>query len=501
MINYFEILSLIIAASLAMYYYFTCTFNFWQNRQVPGPKPILFFGNVKDIMLRRRTLGNYVTELYFNYKDIPMFGLFIRKSPHLVVRDMDLIKDVLIKDFSVFDNRGIFIPQRADPLAANIFNLESSKWRPLRARISPVFTSGKLKEMFPLILECAEQLEEYLERIVGKGEPIECCEIAARFTTDVIGSCAFGINMKALSDEKSVFRRIGRQIFEHDSKTILRFMFREIAPELYNLFGYVLPYTEATKFVTKVISDTMKYRKKNGIVRPDFINMLMELKKHPDTLKNIELTDTLLAAQAFLFFAAGFETSSITIGHALYEMALNLDIQEKLRIELKQFSKRNNKNFQYEDIKEMKYLNKVFKETLRKYPVGTTLIRKSTSDYTFNGTKVTIPKGTRILIPTYAIQHDPDIYPNPEKFDPERFNEEEIASRHSMSYLPFGDGPRNCIAARFAIYQTKVGIIKMLENFRLEVCEKTMIPYINNPTSLILSPKDGLYLKISKVES
>ena len=65
--------------------------------------------------------------------------------------------------------------------------------------------------------------------------------------------------------------------------------------------------------------------------------------------------------------------------------------------------------------------------------------------YTFSGTKVRIPKGTRIFIPAYAIQRDPQIYPDPETFDPERFNEENIKQRHPSFYIPFGDGPRNCI--------------------------------------------------------
>lgn len=84
-------------------------------------------------------------------------------------------------------------------------------------------------------------------------------------------------------------------------------------------------------------------------------------------------------------------------------------------------------------------------ETLRKYPPGTLLRRKNNEDYTFNGTKVTIPKGTGVFIPVFAIHHDPSIYPEPETFNPERFNEDAVATRHAMTYLPFGDGPRNCI--------------------------------------------------------
>lgn len=141
--------------------------------------------------------------------------------------------------------------------------------------------------MFPLILECSKHLEQYLDSLVAKGEPIECRELTAKYTTDVIGSCAFGIEMNALSDEDSEFRRMGKQVFATSFGQILRFRFRQIFPYLYNLLGSIMAPLEITTFFTKIIVDTMKYRDDNNIVRPDFVNMLMELKRHPDKLENI----------------------------------------------------------------------------------------------------------------------------------------------------------------------------------------------------------------------
>lgn len=169
---------------------------------------------------------------------------------------------------------------------ANLFNMDVTRWRPLRIKLSPVFTSGKLKEMFPLILKCAERLEQCLEDAVKRGGPVDCFEISARYTTDVIGSCAFGINMNALSDERSEFRRIGKRIFDLD-KNILRSFLRQFFPRFYNLLGFVIPYSETSKFVTKFISEMIKYREENNVVKADFVNLLMELKKHPEKLQNI----------------------------------------------------------------------------------------------------------------------------------------------------------------------------------------------------------------------
>ncbi|CAL1677692.1 unnamed protein product [Lasius platythorax] len=243
----------------------------------------------------------------------------------------------------------------------------------------------------------------------------------------------------------------------------------------------------------------MDYRDANNIVRHDFIDTLRELKKHPEKVGDIDLTDYVIAAQAFVFFGAGFETSSTTMSNALYELALNQEIQDKLREEINDEYIRHNGNFTYENIKKMNYLDKIFKETLRKYPSVPYLQRKTTSSYTFGSTKVNIPKGQDIWIPVYAIQRDPDIYPKPDVFDPERFTDEVVQTRHPMFYLPFGDGPRNCIGARFAVYQTKIGLIKILRNYKVETCEKTQIPYINHPKTHILQSENGIYLNIIKI--
>ncbi|XP_076679139.1 putative cytochrome P450 6a14 [Andrena cerasifolii] len=500
MASYVEIFFGIAAVFFALYYYFTSTFDFWKIRGVHGPRPIPLFGNVKDVMFTRICMSDYLRKLYEQYRNEQMIGMFVRRTPVLVLRDADLIKDVLIRDFSKFADRGVPVHDKMEPLSPHLFNLEAERWRPLRTRLSPVFTSGKLKEMFPLILECADNLEEYLEKVVAKGEPVECRELTAKYTTDVIGSCAFGIETNALSDKESEFRRMGRMVFANNFSQIIRFRFRQAMPWLYNLLGYVLPPTEITTFFTKVIVDTMNYRTQNDVVRPDFVNMLLELKKHPDKLENIKLTDTLLTAQAFVFFIAGFETSSTTMSNALYELALNTDVQDKLRKEIAEHYEKNNGELKYDHVKDMTYLDLVFRETLRKYPPGAFLLRKSMCDYTFNGTKVTIPKKTFVWIPVLGIHRDPKVYPNPDAFIPERFDDDAVAARNPMHYMPFGDGPRNCIGARFAVYQSKVGLIKILRNHKVEVCEKTMIPYVIDPTAFILSPKEGIYLKITKVE-
>ncbi|XP_078037570.1 cytochrome P450 6A1-like [Augochlora pura] len=496
-----EILCGIVVVLLLLYYYSTSTHNFWKKRGVPGPEPIPFFGNTVAVLFSRLSMGQYMREIYAKYKSEPMVGVFIRRSPLLILNDPELIKTVLIKDFTKFSDRGMTVNEQAEPLSQHLFALEPERWRPLRTRLSPVFTSGKLKEMFFMIIDCANNLESHLEKVAVKGEPIDCRELAARYTTDVIGSCAFGINMNCMSGEESAFRKVGKEFFSTSITRLLRFRIRDMAPQLYTLLSYILPRPYGTDFFIDSVLNVIEYRKKNNIVRNDFINTLMDIRAHPEKLGNIELTDSLLTAQAFVFFIAGFETSSSTISNALYELALNQDIQDKLREEINEHHEINNGEWHYENIKAMPILDGVFKETLRMYPAVPFITRKSVDDYTFEDFKFSIPKGVYVFTPVYGIHYDPDFYPNPEVFDITRFTPEAEAKRHPMNYLPFGDGPRNCIGARFAIFQTKIGLIKVIRNYKVDVCEKTTIPYEVNRRAFLLAPEHPITLKILKVEN
>lgn len=141
--------------------------------------------------------------------------------------------------------------------------------------------------MFSLMTECADKLDGYIEELVSKNESIECRELTAKYTTDVIGTCAFGIEMNAMSDEDSEFRKMGREIFTPRWYKLLKRIMREATPWLYNILGYILPQTETTKFFIRITMDNINYREKNNIFRHDFIDILRELRKHSEAMENI----------------------------------------------------------------------------------------------------------------------------------------------------------------------------------------------------------------------
>lgn len=496
-----EIFCGIVIVLLLFYYYSVANYNFWKKQGVPGPKPIPLCGNIAPILFAQASAGDCIQSIYNKYKGEPVVGIYLRRKPALLISDPELIKIILIKDFAKFSDRGINFNEVAEPLSQHLFSLEAKRWRPLRTKFTPVFTTGKLKEMFGMIIECVNTLDKNLETMVAKGDPIDCRELASKYSTDVIGTCAFGINMNAMSDKESQFRQVGKEFFNTTLDRVIRNRLRDSTPKLYTLLGYILPYSYGTNFFMNTVLDVMEHRKKNNIFRNDFIDALIETKAHPEKLGDIELTDSLLAAQAFVFFLAGFETSSSTTSNALYELALNHDIQDKLREEINEHYQTNNNEWNYENIKMMPILDAVFKETLRKYPLLTVLSRKSVEDYTFEDIKISIPKNTTVLIPVFGIHRDPNIYQNPEVFDIDRFKGEAASKIHPMHYLPFGNGPRNCIGGRFAIFQVKIALIKIIHGYKVDVCEQTVIPYQINPRAVFLTPNHTITLKVTKIQA
>eukprot|EP00099_Drosophila_melanogaster_P019149 NP_610390.1 Cyp6a13 [Drosophila melanogaster] len=488
------LLVLVFTVGLLLYVKLRWHYSYWSRRGVAGERPVYFRGNMSGLG-RDLHWTDINLRIYRKFRGVERYcGYFTFMTKSLFIMDLELIRDIMIRDFSSFADRGLFHNVRDDPLTGNLLFLDGPEWRWLRQNLTQVFTSGKMKFMFPNMVEVGEKLTQACRLQVGE---IEAKDLCARFTTDVIGSCAFGLECNSLQDPESQFRRMGRSVTQEPLHSVLVQAFMFAQPELARKLRFRLFRPEVSEFFLDTVRQTLDYRRRENIHRNDLIQLLMELGE--EGVKDA-LSFEQIAAQALVFFLAGFDTSSTTMSFCLYELALNPDVQERLRVEVLAVLKRNNQKLTYDSVQEMPYLDQVVAETLRKYPILPHLLRRSTKEYQIPNSNLILEPGSKIIIPVHSIHHDPELYPDPEKFDPSRFEPEEIKARHPFAYLPFGEGPRNCIGERFGKLQVKVGLVYLLRDFKFSRSEKTQIPLKFSSRNFLISTQEGVHLRMEGLE-
>ncbi|XP_063239512.1 probable cytochrome P450 6a14 [Bacillus rossius redtenbacheri] len=505
---------------LLVYWYYSNAFSYWSKRGVHTPKPLPFFGNLKDSMLWRKNFAHAMTDMYLQAEGLPFLGFYRSATPFLMLRDLDLIKHVMVKDFQFFGDRGITVDEKRNPIGAHLFSLGGSPWRKLRVKLTPTFTAGKMRMMSGLVRECCEEMVSWLQDSAAKEEDIEVKEVVAKFTTDVIGSCAFGLQMNSMRDPDSQFRKMGKKMFTPTLRNTLVRAAGSLAPILLKIFPFRLADREVSDFFMKLVGEIVSYREENGITRNDFMQLMIDLKKNnsaagEDNASNhessnhvtennhklddsYEITNSRIAAQCLVFFVAGFETSSTALSCCLYELASNPDVQERLAREVASVLGRHGGSITYDALQEMKYMDQVVDETLRRYPPGGTLLRRCTRPYTLPGTSLHLDKGSLVIIPVHGLHHDPEYFPDPLRFDPERFSEENAKRVPQFAYLPFGEGPRICIGLRFGRMQVKACLAALLSRYQFFTCAKTSTPLKFDPRVPLVTTPTEVWLTIKK---
>jgi cytochrome P450 family 9 len=295
----------------------------------------------------------------------------------------------------------------------------------------------------------------------------------------------------------------------------MKFLLSFTLPKVYKFFDIQLVGKDIHDFFRRVVIDEMDAREKKGLYRPDVIQLLLQARKgqlnsedssekelsnfsaHTEfdvSLKNEKLShfdDLDWIAQGFMFFGAGFDTSTDLLQTICYELALNPEIQEELMAEIDAIEI---ETVSYEALHKMKYLDMVVSETLKMWPPAGQFDRSCNKTYELDlgdGKSVTIEKGKIVFLPVYQIHHDADYYPEPEKFNPHRFSDENRQNLVSGTYLPFGSGPRSCLASRFALMSVKLVLVKILSKFRIETCA-------NTPKKLTYQPNININLKFNE---
>jgi cytochrome P450 family 6 len=371
--------------------------------------------------------------------------------------------------------------------------------------------------MFSIIKDCGQTLEDYLLKNVQNGVDVfEFRDLMARFNTNVISSVAFGIENDCINEPDHIFRKMGAKVFETSLSNGVRGMVAFLVPNLFHKIKLRILARDIEDFIFSIVKQTVNYREQNNISRNDFMQLLLQLKNQgylsvdknneeqtekteaPEDHKKLSMDQ--LAANVFLFFAAGFETSSSTLSFCLFELARNPEIQKKIQEEVdKVFT---SDEITYDMLSDLKYVECCVDETLRKYPIVPTHFRTATRDYKVADSNLTIPKDTAVMIPVLGFHRDPEIYENPMEFKPERFTNSSHGNGKSKGtfYTPFGDGPRNCIGMRLGKLTTKLGLALIMRKFNLELSDKEMCDkeLEFHPNQFVLTPLKPFNIKITK---
>lgn len=502
---------LIYLLSLLFYRYLKNGHRYWTKRNVASfSNTNIIFGNTWRLLFGLEHFTDLHKKIYEEAADKKCLGYYSFHRPMLFLKDPDLIRNVLARDFDHFQDRGLDLYSKNEPLTHHMFNLEYDRWKPLRKQLVPAFTAAKIKSMLVFIKECCAILEKRCNDSVISDDCVEIKDLMARFTTDVISSCAFGVATDSLTKPDAEFRKMGARIFKPRLEIFLRLLLKDSFPSVIDVLGLRFFERQVTDFFYKSVADVISYRESNRVTRGDFLDLLMAMKK-ADKLNNtsddnddnnsvncVEMSLDMITAQCFIFFAAGFETSSSTISFCLLELARNPRVLFKAQNEVDRIFEEHDNELTYESLQKLTYLEMVVLETLRMYPPLYMLSRKCTMDYTIPGTQMTIEKGTEISIPVYSLHHDPQYFPNPEVFDPEHFLPDRKSSRHPFCYLPFGEGPRICIGLKFGMMQTKLAIATLLQKYDIELSEKTTFPLEFIKASFVTNNVGGIWLKFAK---
>ncbi|XP_072169264.1 cytochrome P450 3A6-like [Diadema setosum] len=490
--------------------------NFWQRRGVPAVPAWPVVGNLPEF---RVGIATAVRELAARHGRV--YGFYDNRLPAVVCGDPDMVKQVMVKSFNHFVNRRK-LPINNKETEEAVGNLRDDHWRNVRNMIAPAFSGSKMKQMSPMVKEIADRMVENIRKYQEADGYFECKQVYGSFVMDTIASCTFGLDVDSHADPDNPFVAHGKKAFEV-SLTNLGLIIATFLPwtsPILKFFNFTLFPRDSIGFFRDVAQKAIEIRKAPNADRQkskkvDLLQIIVDAQKsegeddvenetdihdaifelHEDTSQNrkrrseVKLTDSEIMAQAVIFFIGGYDTTGGLLVFASYLLALHTDVQEKLIAEIDELLPSGD-DVGYTTVSKLPYLDNVICETLRCYPPTPVVDRDCNKPFTYNGT--TIPEGTRVIIPIYAIHHDPELWPEPDKFDPDRFTKEERDKRHPFSWLPWGGGPRICLGMRFALMGAKVALVKVLQNYRLETCSQTKIPLELGKAGLLTPAHDVL---------
>ncbi|XP_045904172.1 cytochrome P450 3A40-like [Micropterus dolomieu] len=487
-----ETWTLLVALITLIFVYVCWPFGTFKKMGVPGPRPIPFFGTM---LAYKKGFMHFDSECFKKYGKT--WGIFDGRQPVLCITDPAMIKTVLIKEcYSLFTNRRNF--RLNGELYDAVSIAEDDQWRRIRSVLSPSFTSGRLKEMFDIMKHHSANLISSMKKTADKDEPLELKEFFGPYSMDVVTSTAFSVDIDSLNNPTDPFVANIKKMLKFDLfNPIFLFIafFPFMAPIFEKLEFSFFPKSVLDFFyaaLKKIKANRENTKLKN---RVDFLQLMINSQKNND-LSKVEndkgLNDHEILSQAMIFLFAGYETTSSSLTFLAYNLARNPHVMKRLQEEV-DATFPNKAPVEYQALMQMDYLDSVVNESLRLYPIAPRLERVAKATVEING--LVIPKGMVVMVPTWPLHRDPDLWPEPEEFKPERFSKENKETIDPYTYMPFGAGPRNCIGMRFALVLMKLAVVEILQTYSFSVCKETEIP-IELDIQGLISPKRPIKLKL-----
>ena len=194
-----------------IYFYIQHKLSYWKRKGISSPPTHWLFGNFKDAILGRISVGTLLGKLHKEAGDEPFVGIYIMLKPFLLIRDPELIKQVLVKDFQIFQNRYFATKKSADLISSTgLFSINNPEWKYLRMKLSPTFSSGKQKKLFSLMIESSENMRNFLGSQFNERERVKNIEtkiLSVRYIMDVISSLAYGVRTNSFGTDQEFFKR------------------------------------------------------------------------------------------------------------------------------------------------------------------------------------------------------------------------------------------------------------------------------------------------------
>lgn len=321
-------------------------------------------------------------------------------------------------------------------------------------------------------------------------------DLFSQLTLGVILSTAFGIKTDIQTDPHNPVKKRAAQLF---NRLWLK-PYLQIFPLTSLIRSTIAFFRQELSFFIDAATEIVEERTKSPTKgRNDLLQLILAAHDEPAVQGVSKFSDDEIKAQLITWLLAGYQTSSNTLAFTAYHLAMDADVQERLRCEIEIAIQTYNELPLYELVHEIEYLKCVMNESMRLCPPVHVLKRNCEETCVIN-TELTIPAGMDITVPVYALHHDPEAWPDPNNYDPERFRGPVKDSRHPFQFLPFGAGPRNCIGMKYVMMEIKVALVRILRKFKFVRSPETQVPLILR-SSATLAPRDGIHLRVKRVKS